>query len=367
MLAELDVVKGAQTADAVISGVDEVVTGVKNAAFTVFGFADVKAALANNNLTDAATGVYTLYKDNGYVIAAIVVGESDTVSKNVAYVHSTGVSSESYDTATKTWTWTRDVIIEGVEVELVESNDTGLSVLKNLRTAGWYEVKYDAKDFVKKAALLSDNNVDYVDAIAEAVASVEADEETIIVDIAASTNKYELKGNTLYDRTNDELGFLVAEDVKVVLKQTNKNKTTTTFDEGVKALEATLADLNEATTVNYAFDAIVENGFATVVIIVDNVADTAYVGPTGGATTISDLVKGVKIDLANNCFKVVLEGKMADVAATAQAMTNEDFGDVLTAYGYENVKCVNGAWSFEKGYESYAGLKALCELVMIAG
>ena len=31
-------------------------------------------------------------------------------------------------------------------------------------------------------------------------------------------------------------------------------------------------------------------------------------------------------------------------------------GDMLAADGYTNIKCANGLWSFDKGYESFTGL-----------
>ena len=346
MLADLETVNG----ETVIAGVDEVVTGVKNAAFET-------------------TEVFPLYKNNGYVIAAIVVGESSTIASDVAYFLNTGVSSESYDKTTKTWTWTRDAIIDGEKVELVETNDTGLSVLEAAVPYNWCVVKYDAAGTVKKIEDAKD--ADIANSMAKAEEMIKADKELVLLESEDDDAvEYVLKGNTMYDTTNDKSGVLVAEDVKVVLKQTIKNVSNTTYETGVKTLEAILKDLNEDDDVehDYYLDAVIEKGIMTSVIIVDWVANGAMDGPTAGsAPTIADVVNGVKIDLENSKVKVVLKGALADVAAAANAMTNETVGDILAAYGYTNIKCVNGLWSFDKGYESYTGLKAECELVMIAG
>ena len=284
MLADLDAVGD----NVVITDVDEIVTGVKNASFTVYGWDKAaEAAKVTTTRTSANTswGTYALYKDNGYVIAAVVVGESDTVSSDLAYVVSKNVSSESYNKTTKTWTWTRDVVINGEKVEVVETNDTGLSVLKNLSQYSWVTLKYTANGDVKK----SEAPKHLVTSVAAAVTEVEADEELVILDVANVKASYSLKGNTLFDKETNKLGFLVDEGVKIVLEQEVKNKTTTTYDEGVKTLANILDNLNENGS-NYAFDAVIENGSATVVVIVDSGKDNSYVGPNGSTTGAIDKV-----------------------------------------------------------------------------
>ena len=274
LLADMDKVDTTN----VIAGVDEVVTGVKNAAFTTKWYGDLGAT------------AYPLYKSNGYVIAAVVVGESSTVASDLAYMISDDISSESYDKSTKTWTWTRDAVIGGEKVELVESNDTGVSVLDTTGLQyAWRTVKYDAKGNVKKLEALTAGK-DLFTTVSAAVAAIKADKEDVIVLDTNSNHTYSLKGSTLYDETTGQLGFLVAEDVKVVLKQTVKNKSTTSYDEGVKALETTLENLNGADAKNYDFDAVIENGIAKVVVIVDKTGDNSYVGPNGSTTGAIDKV-----------------------------------------------------------------------------
>ena len=297
----------------VIAGVDEVVTGVKNAAFTTKWYNDLGAT------------AYPLYKSNGYVIAAVVVGESSTVASDLAYMISDDISSESYDKSTKTWTWTRDAVIGGEEVELVESNDTGVSVLDTTGLQyAWRTVKYDAKGNVKKLETLTAGK-DLFTTVSAAVAAIKADKEDVIVLDTNSNHTYSLKGSTLYDETTGQLGFLVAEDVKVVLKQTVKNKSTTSYDEGVKALETTLENLNGANTKNYDFDAVIENGIAKVVVIVDKTGDNSYVGPNGSTTT------KVEVTVSVVEKKVNVASSDANITWTAIA---EHALDKLTDMGY---------------------------------
>ena len=97
--------------------------GVDNTALTVWGFQKVKdeTSVASTDNKNLSYGTYALYDDGNDVIAAVVVGESDSISSQVAYVSSNNASSEGY--ADGTWTWNRDVIINGEKVELTETND----------------------------------------------------------------------------------------------------------------------------------------------------------------------------------------------------------------------------------------------------
>ena len=285
LLAELDKVTVSPDSYAVIKGVDEVVTGVDNASFEVWGWdkaaSEVGGVSAKDN-NHLSYGVYALYDDDGYVIAAVVVGESGTTTSKVAYVSSSGLEDESYDKTTEKWTWTREVIINGEKVLLTETNDEDKSVLEEDLTQGkWYTVKYDADGNVRSVSLFNDAS-EYATTISDAVTLIKNDnKDLIVVDIASSTNVYTLKGKTLYNVTTGEEGFRIADDANIVLKQETDNKTTTTYEQGVAALESILKDLNENPDHNYSFDAVIEDGRATSVIIVDKVGDNDFTGPEG--------------------------------------------------------------------------------------
>ena len=341
LLADLDVVTSKTDKKAgIITDVDEVVTGVKNASFTVWDETTAKAELKDAEYT--SYGAYTLYKENGYIIATVVVGESDTISSNLAYVVSDKVSSESYDKTTGMWTWTRDVVIDGEKVEVTESNDTGLSVLEDLDQYEWVTLKYDADGNVKKVA----DPEPVVNTVADANKAIEADEDDVIIlDGDKATTVYSLKGSTLFDETNKKEGFLIAEDVKIVLKQTVKNKNTTTYEEGIKALESTLDNLNDADEKHsYYLDAVIEDGIATVVVIVDTGSDGGYVGPNGTGTTGD--VDYVKVDLVNQVIVLDADDKVAGAwsdefvaavnSAAKAALVEAGWmatGDVVLGYG----------------------------------
>ncbi|MFR9256889.1 MAG: hypothetical protein ACLVJ6_16095 [Merdibacter sp.] len=90
-----------------------------------------------------------------------------------------------------------------------------------------------------------------------------------------------LKGSTLYDETSAKMGVAVDDDTHIVFIQTNDNKSTTSYETGVKALETALKNLNVASetkdpttkkvtyTYNYEFSAYIEDGIATTVVIRD--------------------------------------------------------------------------------------------------
>ena len=292
LLAELDKVSNTDGTYGVIKGVDEVVVGIDNAEFSVWNWETVykEVDMTYGTGNDISNGVYALYDDNGDVIAAVVVGESGSVSESIAFAHTGDLEDESYDRSTEMWTWTRYVIINGEEVLLTETNDEDESVLENASDSiygkmdqwHWYTVKYDANGNVKDVEVYDESTepATYADDLNEAVVALE-DEDTVVANIYAGNDVYDLKGKTLYNVSDDEEGFRIAEGVKVVLRQQNNNKWRTTFDEGVDALEAVLDTLNEDPDHEYTLGAVIENGRATSVIVIDHSEDDDYKGPDG--------------------------------------------------------------------------------------
>ena len=106
----------------IISDVNSVVTGIDNANLDVFTGA---AIAADPDLGDGASaqGVYTLFGDDGYVIAAIVVGEDAGSTEDYAFVISDSVSREEYGNDGDQWRWSREVVINGEVTEISYEND----------------------------------------------------------------------------------------------------------------------------------------------------------------------------------------------------------------------------------------------------
>ena len=319
------VTKAATENYVVIAGVDNVTTGVKNASIKTWNDAQAKKDVDSKNATatnfwatdGVSNGVYTLFKDNGYVIAAVVVGDDAASTKNLVFSHKKDVELESYDKTEDEWTWTRKVVnAKGEEIVLTEKSDS-LSELNKMVKGLWYQVKYDAKGNVisvePASTALDATKKEYITSFANIETAVN-DNDTVLLEMVetktvhnALDKKLTLKGSTLYDATSAKLGVAIDDDTNIVFIQKNDNKETTSFETGVKALETALKNLNEVSkdTYSYEFSAYIEDGIATTVVIRDLTAGeyegskpatkadytfdglTAYVDGTTGAIKFS--------------------------------------------------------------------------------
>ena len=329
ILAKTKAIKAIGSANAaVISGVKSVTTGVKNTSLLAWNESTADAKTKTDTITSFAqhsSGVYTLYKNNGYVIAAVVVGKNNGTTDNLVYVNSGSVASESYNKTTDEWTWTREVILNGEKVTLTEVGDA-LSELKNMKKNRWYQVETDANNYVIEVSNETadhtmpnwelDESDEYVTNITGLKAAINSADTVLYTqgfgyDAAGkadySANEPTMKGQTLYVQKNMTEGFFVDEDAKVVFIQTNSGKTTTELATGSDEVQHFIDDLNKKDNAKYSFviSAILENGAAKVVVIRDDTDNTFVAGEetkpssvTGlPATTITGLT--IKVALAN--------------------------------------------------------------------
>ena len=291
LTATLKKVKNDKGYYAVISGADNVTTGVKNASIKTWTDDDAQKDVDKNISTweGTSSGVYTLFKDNGYVIAAVVVGEDAASSKNLVYATKNSVELESYDKTADEWTWTMKAVdAKGQEITLTEVSDS-LSELKKIDTKGvWYQVKYDAKGNVisVEEASTALTGKKYITAFGKIEDAIDA-EDTVLLETGALKDKLTLKGSTLYDNTDGTRGVVVDDATNVVFIQKNNNKETTSYENGVKAVETALKNLNEVSkgVYKYEFSAIIEDGIATTIVIRDLQADDYTSSTPGGGTT----------------------------------------------------------------------------------
>ncbi len=270
-----EIMVGTGVSNIIIDGVDSVTTGLKNANIQPWNKATAKAEADDdiaNPSSDNASGVYTLYKSNGYIIASVVVGEDAAASKNLVYAHTGDVTEEGYDETTDEWTWTRKVISGGKEIEIKEVGDA-LSLIGKTTMAphNWYQVKYNAEGEVISVEHVSTalKGYEYVTDIKNVEKA--ANEESTVLYVQSFTNDQpSMMGSTLFVNTKDKTGFHVAEDVNITLIQYVKNVQETTFETGVDELEKIIADLNkENGKFDYTVNAILEDGSATSVVIRD--------------------------------------------------------------------------------------------------
>ena len=337
----------------IIDDVESITTGVKNANL-------VMENLANENGYRApAAEIYTLYNDDGYVIAAVTIGENDGASSSYAYITSSQPNREAYDANTEEYTWTREAVVNGEIVELTEVGDT-LEYLSraNMKQGEWYEVKYDADGNVRKVEDInfaaSNDSADaskFISEVLDVQSSVNANDTVLLADLGDhSVNTYDItaltfKNGTLYTDTNATLGFSVSPDVKVVLALANKDGSAE-FDEvsdgytGYNGLEKALRDLN-ANSAGFAagtveVSAVLENGVATSIVINDkNAKGTTTVPGVPGTTdsmgvTVDD--KSLSID-AKFLFDTAAGARRAAIAnALVAAGVDYSFIDPALAY-----------------------------------
>ena len=360
---------------AVISGVDNVTTGIKNASIKTWDDTQAKKDVdskwneTGKNWPGVSYGVYTLFKDNGYVIAAVVVGDDAASTKNLVFSHKEDVELESYDKTEDEWTWTRKVVnAKGEEIVLTEKSDS-LSELNKMVKGLWYQVKYDAKGNVisvdTASNALSAVKKEYITSFGDIETAVN-DNDTVLLEMVetktvhnALNKKLTLKGSTLYDATSAKLGVAVDDDTNIVFIQKNDNKETTSFETGVKALETALKNLNEVSkdTYSYEFSAYIEDGIATTVVIRDLTAGE-YEG-SKPATKADYTFDGLTAYVNDN-------GAIKFSEATCAAISGWELGTPATV---EYTISVNGsaARTYKQTLTSSVAMSGLADTMTVPG
>ena len=152
----------------IIDDVVSVTTGVKNANITVAQYEfggnnvendpDLTAAQGHDSArANASAGVYTLYNDDGYIIASIVVGEDAAASTNYVFALGSDANLETYSSEEDEHTWTRPVIVNGEEKELVYKGDAIEYIGRaDMVEGNIYKVSYNADGEVMDSDLIVD-------------------------------------------------------------------------------------------------------------------------------------------------------------------------------------------------------------------
>ena len=348
---------------AIIDDVSSVVTGVENTDIEVFDKTDVEAlytskpaapgdiqvATENNSTTktyaNVSHGVYALYDDEAYVIAAVVVGEDAGSTSNFVYVTSSDANRERYSSADDEYTWTREVVLNGEETEISYVGDSLEEIGKADMDQGyWYYVRYYADGTVKDAKRVADgdNRYDVETSIQDAVTEVEADSEHVLLNNAKESGLTFANG-TLYSDVDRSKGIWISPDVKVVRIQTvdGKDFDEIEYYEGRDGLEDALDDLNVSKTDDIYVSAIVEDGAAMVVVLNNTNDELTDEGsrPTGDTTVRDVNARTGRMEL------YVKDGSAADELDTDQIES------YLESEGYTDIRhdAKNDTWTFSKG------------------
>ena len=265
----------------IVDDVESVTTGVKNVNLVMENLKDYTDKAGDKYIAPDAE-IYTLYNDDGYVIAAVTIGENEGTSSNYVYVTSSNVNREAYDAETE-WTWTREVVVNGELVEISEVGDSlewiGNASKKQgeMAQGEWFEVKYDADGNVRKVEAINFKTADdkFVDKVVDVEDAVE-DFDTVLLSDTTTVEKLTFKNGTLYTDRSATKGFSVSPEVKVVLALADKNGKE--FDDvddsytGYTGLEKALRDMNSQGTFGTGVvevSAILDNGVATSIVIND--------------------------------------------------------------------------------------------------
>ena len=232
----LNGVDSADVPAVIISGVDGVSTGVQQTNIDVRNAMAVVAAggqkYINRDpiLEDVSSGAYTLFDKNGYVIAAVVLGDDQGTSTRYAWVVDDEVTNEGFENGK--WSWHRGVIVDGKLIELNESNDDNSNpeIRKDLdlhQGVRWWEVKSYADGSVKDvtslapAAFTGSNSTKYVNDI-KWVEDNTNNTVVLLQNLTGAANKVRVTGNTLHIETNQTgyaEGFAVSYDANIAVVQ----------------------------------------------------------------------------------------------------------------------------------------------------
>ena len=273
---------GNGTAVEIINKVKSTTVGVKNADITVDPIDGIDRDTTSG-------GVYTLYGDDNYIIASVVVGDDAAASSNYAFITSTNATSETYNTEDDEHIWTRTAIVNGAEVELKEVGD-GLEILGSdarkgdMQRGEWYKVYYNADDEVIDAERVTLTMEDLAngiitlddfdpDQVTDDISDLEDNEDIVLLVLDKNdVNKLTVEGQTLKIDEEKTEGFAFADDAKAVLIERVDGKQfgeTTFYDSKEDNVADLLDDLN--TNFNGYVFAVFEDGLATSIIVIDDV------------------------------------------------------------------------------------------------
>lgn len=249
--------------------------------------AGIKAAkLTMMNLEDSGeyaapdSEIYTLYGDDGFVIAAVTIGVVES-STNFVFVHSDDISTEE-DAGGTQWIWGREVLMDGELATLTEKG-AKLRCLgpETMEQGAWYEVKLNTSGNVAsiqpmKVRLSNSDKTDgFIDKAADVPVAVAAKDTVVLADTTTVTRLRLVDGMLTTSESN---AIPVSSEVKttVVLAKEDGSKFETVKDgfNGYSGLESALGTLNASnldslTAGSVELHAVFEDGVATSIILHD--------------------------------------------------------------------------------------------------
>ena len=405
----------ADTSAIVIDDVDSVAVGIDNVDIQPWDETEVRNeedGAVRGAATYVSSGIYSLYDEDGYIIAMVVVGEDNGNNDSLVYVHSDSLTEESYNKTTEEWTWTRTVIMDGEEATLTEVDDSRISMLNKMDENKWYRVRFNADnevvsvrsdniddngngknddgridqdvDFEKFWDLYtptpaSDVNLPYAYVQNHAGGAINTAINTVGVDTVlyhqlfkgSSSLALSNSGKTLYLTQDHDSYIRFTDNTKVVFEQMNKNKWDTEFWSGQSGVEKAIKELRaDNGSYNYTVSALIDDGRASTIIIRDNTKS----GDSGTAP-VND---NYRLVLSGDTY--TLEYRTGSYTGTTEQintvldmiladLTDKGYGDfeIRSSGDRYTISAVNGRVTREFKWDSKPSNNTVCVLVTVDG
>ena len=301
---------GSDTAT-IIDSVDSITTGARNVDLIVSNKS------GGSDTYRPFQEIYVLYNSSNWIIGVVTIDAEDQgASSSYAYVSSSDVKSERYNSTTGLWTWVREVVINGELTDITYTSDSSIGIIEpgssnlgrrdtQMDQGYWYKVTYYADGTVKDVEALydyfdhdvttggsADNSDEYIahtEEIEDTYTTADPDVAVLWMSAelnAASKNDYPTANRitfneqgSVYTYDTDRTGFSVSPDVKVVVINAGGSSQSAFYSvedgyEGYSGLRAAIRDLNG----NFQGDvsAILEGGIATSIIFNCTAPDTGF-------------------------------------------------------------------------------------------
>ena len=344
----------------IITGVDAITTGVQGAnlvawnARRVLDESDAAWQTQNPCMADVSNGVYTLFDNKGYVVAAIVVGEDDSSSTQYAWVSGIKMDYESHNSSK--WTYSREVIIDGKVTYLTEIETDGQTEAdikannywtpSNTNNAGSYvwEVKMKADGTVKNVIVptFTASYSKYINDMSYREGNTNG---TIVLNQSFAEDGWLVRdiGRTLHVETDNAYGvaeytegFPVASNANIIVVKDEEiyrdNKTISEYnykaeksesfvcgDDG-KGLQRAVRSLNDNKNFKGWIVAIFDGGVATSVILYDQTRTEVDINNKPGVSSVTGTYIGYTDTVLLTFEGDELPAKVDQQSATLEAL-----------------------------------------------
>ena len=324
--------------DTIAPAAGKQVVAVDDVTSTTTGIKNVDLLVPAAGQSVATRGVYFIWDSKDYVIAAIVVGEDNNLTKDFAYIVNGYANDEEYNDTDYFWTY--DAIVDGVFTDkLTEQGDW--SDLNG--HDGMYRVWYNTDGKVVKAESVTGK--DYTAAAPKNI--VRGD--TSIVEMLNKDTELVQKNDTLYVDSNNQNGIVMADDAKFVVIYTVDGKTT--VDDTIGNLKSALAVADEDKTtsdvIEYNGDIVAElNDRGEAAVLILDCSVNALNDNQGSDNNSSD-IRVKKIDTVNRVVTLNTNDRPDAPSAEDETAIRSAVQGALVEAGYEWT-----GWTKLSGYEA---------------